>query len=159
MPNPSSINLTANQQLASTANQALGKVLQYLESAEAFAIEQAPLLVQEVLRFEVLTRGFWLLFGIALLIWCPIGLRFAFRKADQRIKRIDAHYRTLKEDRNSDYDTVETIFTLTHYGVPISAAISGVTGLVMALCSLEPFIKVLIAPRLFLLEYFRALVG
>ncbi len=159
MPNPNLIDPTANQQLAITANQALDKVVQYLESVESFAVEQAPLLVQEVLRFEILTRGFWLFFGIALLVWCFIGLRWSFRKAEQRIKRSNEHTNSLREHQKSGYNTQDLIFEFCHYAIPVSGGAAGFVGLIMACSSIEPFIKVLIAPRLFLLEYFRALVG
>ena len=159
---PAAVGCVDKEQLVETANSALLKVLQYLESAETFAGEQVPLLVEEVLHYTIFMHSVKFAIGALLLSWGVFAIRWARRNAEARMSQIEEHTCILKRERlNRDertQDTEDVIFSLFHYGVPISGVFTLVIGLLMFVGHAFALVKPLIAPRLFLLDYFRALI-
>lgn len=155
--------LVTSEQLLGTANQSLLKALEYLESAETFVGTQVPLLIQETLLYEKVSETLNVTFGLALLYWCYRGFKISYGKAQELMERADDHHTALKkarrEEGKNDYDTVDVIFTFGHYARPISAVIAGLVGTLFMLIHTYHLIKVFVAPRAFLLEHFRALLG
>lgn len=47
------------EELTTLTEQGLAKALAYIEATESFVVEQAPLLVQEVLRYGLFNSLFW----------------------------------------------------------------------------------------------------
>ena len=65
------------EELTTLTEQGLAKALAYIETTESFVVEQAPLLVQEVLKYGLFTSLFWagfwaLIFGGVM--WCAVKL-------------------------------------------------------------------------------------
>ena len=50
------------EELTTLTEQGLAKALAYIEATEVFVVEQAPLLVQEVLRYGLFNSLFWAVF-------------------------------------------------------------------------------------------------
>ena len=71
--------------VASMSDAAFSKALEYVESAESFVVEQAPLLVQEILAWgfaeNLIYAVIWGLFGSALLFAVVKGA-IALNKTD-----------------------------------------------------------------------------
>ncbi len=149
--------------LTAHVNAALSKVGEWVEATETLAAEQMPLLVQEIIWFEVVDRGFWVVLGVIGLLWGAFAFRWSIRNAQTRIAAEEAHTKALtriKDDRNEySAETVDCAFTALHYAVPISGGIFGLLGLFWFLCNVIDMLKPLVAPRLFLIEYFRQLTG
>ena len=63
------------EELSTLTEQGLAKALTYIEATESFVVEQAPLLVQEVLRYGLFNSLFWAVFwAVAFggVIWCAV---------------------------------------------------------------------------------------
>lgn len=110
----------------------------FAEKSENFAIEQTPLLIQEIILFHKVFHLVFVIFGIILLF-----LAFFFL------------YKTVKskEPFSTPFDnpTKRCFYLLT-------SIITVSFGLPVFLCNLIVYLKIELAPRLFLLEYFRNLI-
>lgn len=122
-------------------------------------MEQTPLLIQEIIYFELAYRGFWVLTGLLGMFWAAYAWRYSHRNAEERLRKVKEHTRVLRQDDRSDSDTTDAIFTFTHYAVPLSGVALGIGGAITVFAHAMSLIKPLVAPRLFLIEYFRTLMG
>jgi hypothetical protein len=153
--------------LGDSSNAVVAKVLQYLEATEPFALEQAPLLVQETLRFAIFSAGFWIALSVALAAWAVFAIRWSLKGAEERLERIAAHTDALNELPEvasgrivqPDDTTGDIAFSFLHYGIPVSGVVGGFIGVTVFFATIMTLVKPLIAPRLFLLEFFRAMAG
>ncbi len=141
----------------------LDKVLQYLETTEAFTVEHMPLLVQEIIRYEMTVASFTLVISLLLAAWAYRAYRWSYRNAEDRLARISDHTETLKAEsrrrgRPRPGETEDAVFSIMHYGIPISGIPCSIVGAILFFCSATSLLKITLAPRLYLLEYFRALV-
>jgi hypothetical protein len=123
-------------QLADTANTVLLKILEYLEAGESFAQEQTPLLVQEVLDYNILISGTYVTIGAFLMIWAIVGFVWLYQIV-------------AKKQSNAVFEGT----------LGMISGLAACIGPPVFFTYLPPLLKVLMAPRLFLLEYFRALIG
>ena len=114
------------EELSTLTEQGLAKALAYIEATESFVVEQAPLLVQEVLRYGLFNSLFWVGF------WAVAfgGVLYVAVKV----------YKMLVADNEDPF-----------MGVAISIFPGGGC---LAGCFINLFdaVKILIAPRLYLLE-------
>lgn len=120
-----------NEKAQELINQAGEKVLAYLEATEGFAMEQAPLLAQEVLSWGLwyYSSGFigWVALSILLFVAGNV-----FRQAI--LDPIDTHYQADKD-----------LFMV----AIIAVAALPLTG---ALACMTLVVKILVAPRLYIIE-------
>lgn len=114
---------------------ALDKILAWAETTEAFVIEQAPLVVQELILYQ----RTWLLVYL-LICWALAGCLIAWsRWLWKTIDRAD--------------DRADRVFGSGALGI-----FGGLVFFVSTLIITEPLLKVWLAPRLFVLEYLRELI-
>lgn len=112
-------------------NQAIEWLQSTGTSVRNFTSEQAPLYCQELLRWELWGSLTQLVLGVALLILTAVLARTAYRR-----------------DQEGYYDIMGYII----FSVPLLAA-----GLVLTIFSVMDIGKVLVAPRLVIVEHFKAL--
>ena len=114
------------EELSTLTEQRLVKALAYIEATESFVVEQAPLLVQEVLRYGLFNSLFWagfwaLAFGGVM--WCAVKV-----------------YKAIHADSEDPFP-----------GVIVGIFFGGGCLAGFFVCLFDA-VKILIAPRLYLLE-------
>lgn len=110
--------------------QSIDVVKQYITMTTDFVGEQAPLLISEIVRFNLFYSGLWLLFSMitAFITYrCIIGIQ--------------------KYHKEKDVDKVATCI--------IGLAISAMTTIIMFFCNIKIFVMCLVAPRLFIINYIK----
>lgn len=162
-PESSTEVLTANaDRVLTRVNAALDKVGDWVEATEGFAKEQTPLLIKEIVLFEVARNGFHLFMALCGIAWGCFAWRYSHRNAVARLAAAEFHEKHLKQLRRdagkSQGDTCDVVFTFSHYAVPVTGVITTVCGFLGFLLTVTDFVKPLVAPRLFLVEYFQHLV-
>lgn len=123
--------------MSNRLDQAVEKVASYVEAGAEFAVAQAPLLVREIINWEIAFRcgvAFVALVGFALGLW---AFRYIYAQAHS--------------DRYQRYSDSAVLGMVAAGGVAVG-------GLATFVCNTFALVKVLVAPRLFLLEYFSNLV-
>lgn len=118
-------------------NAAVARVGEWVEAGEAFAVEQAPLLVKEVIYWEVTQGGFYIGIGLLLL---AVSF-FAYRKAAE-------YWEDWEQHRNNDAQIMSVVGVIC----------GGALGLAIVAVNTLALLKPLVAPRLFLIEFFRRLI-
>ena len=159
----------SDEQLLNTANQALLEILEYLKGARSvvgdlgdLATTQTPLLAQEVLDYAIFDSTFDIALGVACIIWGVWAIRWSFHKAEERIERYKQHDAALRSSSSENFHAIwadDFIMRIFHHGVPIGGVIVGFVGGFGLLNGLFDLYKPIFDPRLYLLEYFRALVN
>ena len=117
--------------------QALQMFLNALTTASDFVIEQAPLILQELLLLETITRSIWVGFGLILFIlslWRSIYMW--------------SHWHWFESKTREDERITSFIILFFSY----------IVGIVMFFVNIIPLIKILIAPRVYLIEYINDLI-
>lgn len=125
-----------NEQAQQLLNEAGEKVLTYLEATEGFAVEQAPLLAQEIVRWGVWWNGGWLLVAYPTAVMLVISAwRFGHMK-------------------DAWGDSVV-------YGIlSLSCGVGAFFALLISTAEALPnFIKALIVPHLYIIEQIGGLFG
>ena len=117
-------------------NKLTEKALKYLESAEAFAKDNIPSFIEEILLYKVYEEGLDCVWGLFVIMLGILGLYLFIRK-DKDGKRLV----------NSEAGVMIISVGL----APL------VLGIIMFFDGLLDVIKIHIAPRMYLLEYFRDL--
>lgn len=115
----------------------LRKTLEWLKEAESFAVDQVPLLVEEVLWFETVTHGL----GTLLFLFLVPSLFFF-------------GYKMFSWGREASYSTEGRYYI----GGSVSYLLAGFSAFGL-FHNTYTFIKIQVAPRLFLIEYFSDMVG
>ena len=123
-------------------DQLITKALDYLKSAEAFAKAEVPAYLQEVITFHIYSNAFSVftyLFITLISLWT--------------INKIQSVETGATRNRDS-------LFHTDNLGVPagIFSCIGFVVGVICFFCVTHDLIKVIVAPRVFLIEYFSQLV-
>ena len=122
------------EQLKELATQGLSKALEYIETTEAFVVEQAPLLIQEILNYGLAYSAVFLVVWGLFAIACGV---VAYKSCRAVIK-------------SDDGELVPLI--LVFIGGP------GLGFLVGAVQSLLTIAKITFAPRLYLLQELKSLL-
>ncbi len=122
------------EQLKELATTGLSKALEYIETTEAFVIEQAPLLVQEILTYGLAASCL----SAAILLALASGFGYGT-------------YRAVKAAIKDEADEAAFILGLLGGGISIGCTI----GLVSEAFTIA---KIIFAPRLYLLQELKALL-
>jgi hypothetical protein len=156
-------------QVMAAINQAIAKVAAYVEQTEEFAVEQVPLLIQEILTWAVLVPGFKVGVALLLLAFAAWAWRWSFRGAQERLAAIREHTEGMKDARREANEAADQVrdqgvddlgdvaFGVLHYGIPIVGGFAAVAGIILFFDNILTLMKPIVASRLYLIEYFRAL--
>ena len=112
--------------------EALAELINLTIQGKDFVLEQAPDVITQLLAWELTINLIGFCFGVLLLVWIPISWRMS---------------------RNGKYRVDD---------VPVLGIISSVLGGVLGIAFVSEtlvWIKILIAPKIFLLEYAAELIG
>lgn len=118
-----------NEKAQELVNQAGEKVLDYLEAGEGFAIEQAPLLAQEIVRYGIWNNTIEIVFWVSLIIIANIVAAKLWKLPPTK-------------DTREPLGQICSIFFRIGSGIALIPL--GVSALVLC--------KVLVAPRLYIIE-------
>lgn len=123
----------------------LTTLLEYLQSAISFTIEQAPILVKELLAYEQYRLLYTGISCVVMTIFFVVLAIFSFKKSKK-----------ITKERGDDWmNDIDVLFF-------IIAVVSSITALVFllvfALYVIPNSIKLQVAPRLYLLEYAKSLL-
>lgn len=122
-------------------NNAMLKVGEWVEATESFAADQAPLLVQEIVWWGVAGSGYWVGLGLFFItLGSGYGI-FSYRRWE--------HLRAMTGDSGE-------FARFMAFAVPI---VANFIGILMIMINIMSTLKPLVAPRLYLIEYFRNLVS
>jgi hypothetical protein len=124
------------EKLLTHGEAAFAKALEYVEATESFIVEQAPMLVQEILAYNLAYSVFWCVFCVAVVSGVVWG-------GMQWFKAWKTH--------GDDIDLLFIPWMIT--GLVATAPLMGVFSHVLRI------LKITFAPRLFLLEQLRYLIG
>lgn len=114
-------------------NQFVTEMLTILQDAKAFAAAELPELFKEIVAYGVWSNGIYIAIGVVLLITGVICTRKALK---------------LKSHDEMDEQMA----------FAITALVSLVIGIVSVAANISSFIQATVAPRLYLIEYFKELM-
>lgn len=129
-------------------NAAMSKVGQWVEATENLAAEQAPLLVKEIVYWGIAEPGFGVGMGILFLLTSPLTLWYLSRS-----KTLPEGRKCMSaalDDQGSGFDIAFSI---------IGGIVLPIIGFIIFCTNIMSFLKPIVAPRVFLIEYFRQLAG
>lgn len=115
----------------------IDKLTHAAEASGGFVLEQAPQLAREIIRYEIYSSAFWVVFSLVILVLTYKSFYRGYKDASKPYGPDNAPGGLLGEAR-----------------MFVSAVFSFIF-LIVLLCNSESFIKSLSAPRLILLEYVR----
>lgn len=133
-------------------SKALAEILEFLrdglESGVEFASEQVPILIQEILSWGLIY------YAMNLLIWISIpGVVLFVAWRLRTWLRVEEDCHSYKDC--SGYDGKEVAWVVSHWVLPIASS-------VWAICVIgtfvPPILKILVAPRLYLIEQVQYLI-
>lgn len=131
----------------SKIEESLGAILGYVERSAEFVGEQAPLIVSELLRYNAIKYGVLMvcLWAAAAGVLC-VGRRWESRMLAQARRISDPVWQRVNLENEA-----EALRNLSYVASCVFLAFS--------LSVLFRLLKVVVAPRLFVLDYLRAVVG
>ncbi len=118
--------------LETISTQALEQMKEWVKSAEAFTVEQVPLLVREMIEFGTVMYASGVALGVFFLLTCA-GLMFAAYRLDKKYKMAA--------------------------GCIIFGAMVGIAGFIVTAFNLVDLYKVIFAPRLYILQELGKVIG
>ncbi len=121
--------------------QALDKVGEWVETTEDFAVEQTPYLVQEILYWGIARPGFRVGVGMFFLTVAVLWSFVSHRK---------------REDLKNMPGDFGDFMRAMRFAVP---AITTLIGVLTVMVNIMDVLMPIVAPRLYLIEYFRHLAG
>ncbi len=121
-------------------NAAIAHIGEWVETGEAFATEQVPLLVTEIIYWGVADAAFWVVLGTCFLLAAAFTFRFGYKHWSEWTKL------------NSDPEFCRKMPTC------IIVVVGTLVGFIMFTSNIMAMLKPLVAPRLYLIEYFQQLV-
>lgn len=122
-------------------NAAMGKVGEWVEQAEGFATEQTPLLVKEIVWWGIADAGYWVAFGVVFLTIAAVSSFMCYKR-----------WETIQALRGDFGDFFRFMVGV----VPVATTI---LGFLFIMSNIMDMLKPIVAPRLYLIEYFRQLAG
>ncbi len=122
-------------------NSALAKIGEWVEATGDFAVEQTPFLVQEILYWGIAEPGFRVGVGVFFLTVAWFWGFTCYRK---------------REDIKNMGGDLGDFMSFAKFAVPVIATVIGVLCIMV---NIMDMLKPIVAPRLYLIEYFRHLAG
>ena len=119
-------------------NESLVEAGNWVKATKEFAVEQAPIVIQEILKWGLVIELFQFIISLMLLIAGIIMLKKSFK--DDWYKKADVNY------------------SVGHFFAIMGAWIIFTIGVLTSVIEILDPIKVIVAPRLYLIEYFAHLV-
>jgi len=120
--------------LSTVSAEAIQQTMEWVNQAKDFAVEQAPLLAREIVVYGIVWHGLGIVFSITALIVAAYLLRLALKRGDVWI-----------EEAN-DYPPGRLIAAL------VAMALCGLVAIGLFADHVAPFITVLCAPRLYIIQ-------
>jgi hypothetical protein len=128
-----------NEELIKQSQIALANTIEAFVKTGDFIAEQTPLVIQELLAWHLTWGIFCIVIGLLILATIPK----AFKTLTCHIKQINYNW--------TEHDTM-VLFT----GVYI--VVAGMIGLVNLIGNIKPVIQIMVAPKIWLLEYAAGLI-
>ncbi len=125
-------------------NEILQKGYELATKTGEFIIEEGTILIQQFILYKTIEQGLVVLIGIFFMIGVPLIIRKSMSKAIN-----NKNYRSIFLGKKTMVYEESPQYFLSCVGVLLS--FSG--GMITFFCGLFPFIKVLVAPNVYLLEY------
>ena len=141
-------------------NQAMDVIGEWIETAGEFAVEQTPLLVREIIWYGIAEALFAPLVGVILLSLGIWALLKTFSTAEKWRKQGEAREKALDADSEistPSYGVDTSMYDITRWVFPIGGGILAFAGTITVISTAFDVVKPWLAPRLYLIEYFRAL--
>lgn len=123
------------------------KAMSYLQTVEAFTKTEVPAFINEILQYKMYYEGVMVAVGLLLILISTL-VYLKFNKKDEDGKSMLQPY-TGDHANHYDFDIVG--FSCLFSGIPI------ICGLCMTISHTLKVIMITVAPRLYLLEYFKSL--
>ncbi len=128
-------------------NAAMAKVGQWVEATENLAAEQMPLLVNEIVYWGIAEAGFGVALGLFFMVSLPISVAHLHHSSRAEGRK---GFAAACSASASDSDTAVAV---------IGMVILPIIGSIVFCCHIMAFLKPIVAPRLYLIEYVRQLAG
>lgn len=116
------------------------KALQVAEKTGEFALEQAPLLLQEFYNWHITSNVLWLIFALIL-----VGIPFSFKLACPKEKK-EGFFTARFLGKLTTDSTASIFYTL--------SIVIWSSALFIIFFSVKSLVKITVAPKLYLIEYF-----
>ena len=127
-------------------NAAMVKIGEWVEAGEELAAEQAPLLVKEILYWGIADAAFWVVLGVFCLLCLPVVAIYLGRsKTMPEGKRCMG---MALEEKGSSFDCAVAW---------VGGIVLPIIGFLIICGNIMNLLKPIVAPRLYLIEYFRQL--
>ena len=148
--------MAQNPELNDALAQLVQQITNGLNYATDFTLEQAPDVIHQLILFNLINSGFFLGLGIA-------GLLVAWRIVvwTWRANYVGRHYGKAPEDDSPKWWNKAKGFyeiDLEAWGL-FPAIVLGTTSLIIIMCKASNFLKLLLAPKVWLLEYAARLIN
>jgi hypothetical protein len=129
-------------------NAAMVKVGEWVEATETLAVEQAPFLVQEILYWGIADRAFWLVLGTFFVLIWPAAVLYL--RKDAELKNYSNKMAAALNEEGSDGSFIVAL---------VGGIIAPILGFIIAFANVMNVLKPIVAPRLYLIEYFKELMN
>ncbi len=141
--------LTANApRLTEYLDSAMIKMGEWVEATESLATEQVPLLIKEIIYWGIADAGFGVGLGLIFMLCLPATIFFLGRS--KTLPEGERCMGAAFDDKGSDFDVAFSA---------VGGIVLPIVGFLVFLCHIMSFLKPIVAPRLYLVEYFRQLAG
>ena len=110
-----------------------------------FLIHEGGILIEQFLQWKMYESGFFILLGIFLIIGIPLMLKICFKKNLPEDEWGEAKF----FGKPTRYDWYQPNVVLAYFG----AYISIIAGVILSCVFILRFIKILVAPNVYVLEY------
>ena len=128
------------EQLEQTLSKVIEKSLALAEKTGEFVVDQAPDLLQEFYTWHTMKAGFYVLLGFVFIMLGIFLPKLWGEKEEDRYSSIHYLNRYFNED-------IMTLNVINHM-------VFGIVGTIMFLVNLHSLIYILVAPKLYIIEYF-----
>jgi hypothetical protein len=105
-----------------------------------FVVQEGTILLQQFILWKTVEHALYVMLGLVFIIGIPLGIRSLYNEGD--------YAKFLGKQTDSDFDDFE------YFGGACLVLVSVLVGLFIFFEHLFSFLKILIAPNVYLLEYF-----
>ena len=126
-----------NEQTEKLVNDALSSVIETVRATGNFVIEQAPDVIRQLILYNTINLAMWVVLGLVVLLATYVVVK-KFLKLEKTLNK---------------YDSGGALAAAV-----LSGAIGSVTGIGLIMSNISDLIKIIVAPKIWLLEYAASLV-